>query len=78
MALDHALLWIAALSLAAFFHLSPDFSKSEALLFSTLVAYGVSSAFLFLLVFVVSVILTRRNRHIIQEHTPSEINNAVK
>ncbi|MDE6089901.1 MAG: hypothetical protein K2G41_04295 [Duncaniella sp.] len=40
MALDHALLWIAALSFAAFFHLSPDFSKAEALLFSTLVAYG--------------------------------------
>ncbi|MDE5880851.1 MAG: hypothetical protein K2H60_03900 [Muribaculaceae bacterium] len=40
MAIDHALLWIAALSFAAFFHLSPDFSKSEALLFSTLVAYG--------------------------------------
>ena len=40
MALDHALLWVAALSFAAFFHLSPDFSKSEALLFSTLVAYG--------------------------------------
>lgn len=39
-AIDHALLWIAALSFAAFFHLSPDFSKSEALLFSTLVAYG--------------------------------------
>ncbi|MDE6537175.1 MAG: hypothetical protein K2M13_03965 [Muribaculaceae bacterium] len=39
-AIDHALLWIAALSLAAYFHLSPDYSKSEALLFSTLVAYG--------------------------------------
>lgn len=40
MALDHALLWVAALSLAAYFHLSPAFSKAEALLFSTLVAYG--------------------------------------
>ena len=40
MAIDHALLWVAALSFAAFFHLSPDFSKAEALLFSTLVAYG--------------------------------------
>lgn len=40
MAIDHALLWVAALSIAAFFHLSPEFSKSEALLFSTLVAYG--------------------------------------
>ena len=40
MAIDHALLWIAALSFAAFFHISHDFSKSEALLFSTLVAYG--------------------------------------
>ena len=40
MAVDHALLWVAALSFAAFFHLSPDFSRSEALLFSTLVAYG--------------------------------------
>lgn len=40
MALDHALLWVAALSLAAFFHLSPEFTRSEALLFSTLVAYG--------------------------------------
>ena len=40
MAICHALLWIAALSFAAFFHISPDFSKSEALLFSTLVAYG--------------------------------------
>ncbi|MBD5356122.1 MAG: hypothetical protein HDR88_03835 [Bacteroides sp.] len=39
MAIDHALLWIAALSFAAFFHLSPDFTKSKALLFSTLVAY---------------------------------------
>ena len=40
MAICHAFLWIAALSFAAFFHISPDFSKSEALLFSTLVAYG--------------------------------------
>ena len=39
-ALDHALLWISALSFAAFFHLSPLFDPSEALLFSTLVAYG--------------------------------------
>ncbi|MDE6577501.1 MAG: hypothetical protein K2K58_04960 [Muribaculaceae bacterium] len=39
-AIDHALLWIAALSLAAFFHLSPSFKHDEALLFSTLVAYG--------------------------------------
>ena len=38
-AIDHALLWIAALSFAAFFHLSADFSRAEALLFSTLVAY---------------------------------------
>ena len=40
MAIDHALLWIAALSLAAYFHLSSDYTRSEALLFSTLVAYG--------------------------------------
>lgn len=39
-ALDHALLWVAALSLAAYFHLSASFSPHEALLFSTLVAYG--------------------------------------
>ncbi|MDE6827003.1 MAG: hypothetical protein K2J18_09600 [Paramuribaculum sp.] len=39
-AIDHALLWIAALSFAAYFHLSQDFTGSEALLFSTLVAYG--------------------------------------
>ena len=38
-AVDHALLWVAALSLAAFFHLSEAFSRPEALLFSTLVAY---------------------------------------
>ena len=40
LAVDHALLWVAALSLAAYFHLSPDYTKAEALLFSTLVAYG--------------------------------------
>ncbi len=40
MAIDHALLWIAALSFAAFFHLSPSFDAPEALLLSTLVAYG--------------------------------------
>ena len=40
MALDHALLWIAALSFAAYFHLSHDYDDSQALLFSTLVAYG--------------------------------------
>lgn len=40
MAIDHALLWIAALSFAAFFHLSPSFTPAEALLLSTLVAYG--------------------------------------
>ncbi len=40
MAIDHALLWIAALSFAAFFHLSPSFNEAEALLLSTLVAYG--------------------------------------
>lgn len=40
MAIDHALLWIAALGFAAFFHLSPSFDASEALLLSTLVAYG--------------------------------------
>lgn len=39
LALDHALLWVAALALAAYFHLSPSFSASEALLFSTLIAY---------------------------------------
>ena len=39
-AIDHALLWIAALSFAAYFHLSHDYTKAEALLFSTLVAYG--------------------------------------
>lgn len=40
MAIDHALLWIAALSLAAYFHLSHSYTDAEALLFSTLVAYG--------------------------------------
>lgn len=40
MAIDHALLWIAALSFAAFFHLSKSFNASQALLLSTLVAYG--------------------------------------
>lgn len=40
MAIGHALLWIAALSYAAYFHLSQDFTRPEALLFSTLVAYG--------------------------------------
>ncbi|MDE6371804.1 MAG: hypothetical protein K2K92_10005 [Duncaniella sp.] len=39
-AVDHALLWIAALCLAAFFHVSESFTRPEALLFSTLVAYG--------------------------------------
>lgn len=40
MAIDHALLWVAALSFAAYFHLSSSFTHHEALLFSTLVAYG--------------------------------------
>lgn len=39
-AIIHALLWIAALSLAAYFHVSPHFEHHEALLFSTLSAYG--------------------------------------
>ncbi|MBD5204096.1 MAG: hypothetical protein HDS82_04380 [Bacteroidales bacterium] len=39
-AVVHALLWIAALSFAAFFHLSNSFTHVQALLFSTLVAYG--------------------------------------
>lgn len=39
-AVIHALLWIAALSLAAYFHVSPDFDRAQALLFSTLSAYG--------------------------------------
>ncbi|MDE6555419.1 MAG: hypothetical protein K2K55_00470 [Duncaniella sp.] len=40
LAITHALLWVAALSFAAFFHLSDSFSHDQALLFSTLVAYG--------------------------------------
>lgn len=40
MAVVHALLWVTALSFAAFFHLSESFNHDEALLFSTLVAYG--------------------------------------
>lgn len=40
MAVIHALLWVAALSFAAYFHLSTSFSHDDALLFSTLVAYG--------------------------------------
>ncbi|MDE7393514.1 MAG: hypothetical protein K2M80_03455 [Muribaculaceae bacterium] len=40
MAIVHALLWVAALSFAAFFHLSKAFDHNEALLLSTLVAYG--------------------------------------
>ena len=39
-AINHAFLWIAALSLAGFFHVSPWFEHKEALLFSTLVAYS--------------------------------------
>lgn len=39
-ALTHAFLWIAALSLAGFFHVSQWFNHKEALLFSTLVAYS--------------------------------------
>ena len=38
-AFNHAFLWIAALSVAGFFHVSPWFSHHEALLFSTLAAY---------------------------------------
>lgn len=38
-AANHAFLWVAALSLAGFAHLSPWFSHHEALLISTLVAY---------------------------------------
>ena len=38
-AVAHAALWIAALSLAAFVHLDPRFTPHQALLFSTLVAY---------------------------------------
>lgn len=40
MAIDHALLWVAALSFAAYFHLSDSYNHDQALLFSTLVAYG--------------------------------------
>lgn len=39
-AANHAFLWIAALSLAGFAHLSPWFTHHEALLLSTLVAYS--------------------------------------
>ena len=39
-ALNHAFLWIAALSLAGFFHVSEWFEHKEALLFSTYVAYS--------------------------------------
>ena len=39
-AVNHAFLWISALSLAGFFHVSPWFEHKEALLFSTLVAYS--------------------------------------
>lgn len=38
-AVAHAVLWLAALSLAAFFHLEKDFTHAEALLGSTLMAY---------------------------------------
>lgn len=38
-AANHAFLWVAALSLAGFVHLSPIFNHHEALLLSTLVAY---------------------------------------
>ena len=38
--IDHALLWVAALSFAAYVHITPDFERSESLLLSTLVAYG--------------------------------------
>lgn len=38
-AANHAFLWVAALSLAGFVHLSPWFDGHEALLLSTLVAY---------------------------------------
>lgn len=40
MAVDHALLWVAALSFAAYFHLSDAYTHDRALLLSTLVAYG--------------------------------------
>ncbi|MDE7414347.1 MAG: hypothetical protein K2N05_11270 [Muribaculaceae bacterium] len=39
MAIVHALLWVTALSFAAFFHLSESFSHDQALLLSTLSAY---------------------------------------
>ena len=39
-ALNHAFLWVSALSLAGFFHVSPWFEHKEALLLSTLVAYS--------------------------------------
>ena len=35
----HAILWLAALSLAAYFHLGHGYSAAEALLGSTLMAY---------------------------------------
>ena len=35
----HAILWLAALSLAAYFHLDHGYSAAEALLGSTLMAY---------------------------------------
>lgn len=38
-AANHAFLWVAALSVAAFSHLTPLLDKHEALLVSTLVAY---------------------------------------
>lgn len=38
-AINHAFLWVSALSLAGFAHLSPWFDGHEALLISTLVAY---------------------------------------
>lgn len=38
-ALTHAFLWISALSIAGFFHVSEWFNHKEALLFSTLTAY---------------------------------------
>lgn len=38
-AITHSFLWIAALCLAGFFHVSPWFNHKEALLLSTLVAY---------------------------------------
>ena len=39
-AVTHAFLWISALCLAGFFHVSDWFEHKEALLFSTLVAYS--------------------------------------